>query len=221
VLEELPDAPNPDAPAESETPPADDNFKEEFDKLAKLDEEWRDYMAQSSSYSAARRKRKKNASSFRFHPDAGNAATAFDGTAQSERARRGRSQTAELIIGNIDDNGFFTDYARGNGAEHRNTAGRFRKHADAHPEFPSAGVGARDLRECLLIQLKREEDKAVLNTKLWRSHAGFGQATFSGNCAPDRDSVEQVQKVRITFAQLDPRPGAILPRRRKIMSCRM
>src|SRR6266404_2217282 len=51
VLEELPDAPNPDAPAESETPPADDNFKEEFDKLAKLDEEWRDYMAQSSSYS--------------------------------------------------------------------------------------------------------------------------------------------------------------------------
>src|SRR5438445_412311 len=49
VLEELPDAPNPDAPAESETPP-EDNFKEEFDKLAKLDEEWRDYMAQSSSY---------------------------------------------------------------------------------------------------------------------------------------------------------------------------
>src|SRR5205814_9768054 len=51
VLEELADPPNPDAPAESEAAPADDNFKEEFDKLAKLDEEWRDYMAQSSSYS--------------------------------------------------------------------------------------------------------------------------------------------------------------------------
>src|SRR5207253_2768488 len=53
VLEELADPPNPDAPAaESETPPpAEDNFKEEFDKLAKLDDEWRDYMAQSSSYS--------------------------------------------------------------------------------------------------------------------------------------------------------------------------
>src|SRR5438132_12181574 len=50
VLEELPDAPNPDVPAESETPPADDNFKEEFDRLAKLDEEWRDYLAQASSY---------------------------------------------------------------------------------------------------------------------------------------------------------------------------
>src|SRR5947208_15751379 len=53
VLEELADPPNPDAPtAESETPPADDNFKEEFDKLAKLEEDWHEYMAQSSSYSA-------------------------------------------------------------------------------------------------------------------------------------------------------------------------
>src|SRR5947207_10918154 len=51
VLEELADPPNPDAPPESEAPPAEDNFKEEVDRLAKLDEEWRDYMAQSSSYS--------------------------------------------------------------------------------------------------------------------------------------------------------------------------
>src|SRR4051794_23899788 len=50
VLEKLAAPPNPDAPAETETPP-DDNFKEEFDRLAKLDDEWRDYMAQSSSYS--------------------------------------------------------------------------------------------------------------------------------------------------------------------------
>src|SRR5712672_1628680 len=28
-----------------------DEFQEEFDRLAKLDDEWRDYMAQSSSYS--------------------------------------------------------------------------------------------------------------------------------------------------------------------------
>src|SRR3954467_3367767 len=50
VLEELADPTNPDAPPESETQaPAEDNFKEEFDRLAKLDEEWRDYMAQSSS----------------------------------------------------------------------------------------------------------------------------------------------------------------------------
>src|SRR5438046_2886077 len=50
VLEELPDEPSSDGPDGAE-PSADNNFKEEFEKLASLDEEWRDYMAQSSSYS--------------------------------------------------------------------------------------------------------------------------------------------------------------------------
>jgi len=71
VLEELPDAPNPDAPAESETPPADDNFKEEFDKLAKLDEEWRDTWHNRAATAAARRSGRKTPVLFRFHPDAG------------------------------------------------------------------------------------------------------------------------------------------------------
>ncbi|MGB9475138.1 MAG: hypothetical protein WCE87_08720, partial [Candidatus Udaeobacter sp.] len=47
VLEELSDEPGPDTPSEGETD-ADDNFKNEFEKLASLDEEWRHYMAQSS-----------------------------------------------------------------------------------------------------------------------------------------------------------------------------
>src|ERR1700750_1561493 len=45
VLEELPDGPGPDEQAE---PSVDDSFKNEFEKLASLDEEWRDYMAQSA-----------------------------------------------------------------------------------------------------------------------------------------------------------------------------
>src|SRR5246127_1323370 len=49
VLEEVASEPGPEEPAESQAA-ADEQFKEEFDKLAKLDEEWRDYMAQSSSY---------------------------------------------------------------------------------------------------------------------------------------------------------------------------
>src|SRR5881397_4354510 len=51
VLEELPDEPAPDERSDAE-PSADDNFNTEFQKLASLDEEWRDYMAQSASYSS-------------------------------------------------------------------------------------------------------------------------------------------------------------------------
>jgi RNA polymerase sigma-54 factor len=42
---------------------ADETFKEEFDQLAKLDDEWRDYMAQSGSYTRALKTRTRSASS--------------------------------------------------------------------------------------------------------------------------------------------------------------
>src|SRR5207245_6487410 len=40
---------------------ADENFKDEFEKLASLDEEWRDYMAQSASSAFDGRRRSKDA----------------------------------------------------------------------------------------------------------------------------------------------------------------
>src|SRR2546425_4315370 len=52
VLEELATEPNADGSEEPPTPTADEEFKAEFDQLAKLDDEWRDYMAQSGTYSA-------------------------------------------------------------------------------------------------------------------------------------------------------------------------
>src|SRR6476619_2334511 len=53
VLEELANEPEQQPQTKEETKPtsSDDDFKAEFDQLAKLDEEWRDYMAQSSSSS--------------------------------------------------------------------------------------------------------------------------------------------------------------------------
>src|SRR5438046_9964874 len=48
VLEEL--ANEPDEKEEAK-PSTEEEFKADFDQLAKLDDEWRDYMAQSTSYS--------------------------------------------------------------------------------------------------------------------------------------------------------------------------
>src|SRR5437667_1748813 len=107
VLEELPDAPNPDAPAESETPPADDNFKEEFDRLAKLDEEWRDYMSQSQSYSG-RSAEEEERRQFFFDSIVGLETLQqhlIEQVNSSDLSAADR-QIAELIIGNIDDAGF-------------------------------------------------------------------------------------------------------------------
>ena len=48
VLEELPEDSSTDERSDAEAS-ADENFRDEFEKLVSLDEEWRDYMTQSAN----------------------------------------------------------------------------------------------------------------------------------------------------------------------------
>src|SRR5947199_213540 len=170
VLEELPDAPNPDAPAESEAP-AEDNFKEEFDKLAKLDEEWRDYMAQSSSYSGrSQEAEEKRQFFFDSIPTQETLQQHLMGQLNQNALDADDRKTAELIIGNIDDNGFLQttpeEMALNTGIPQED----FEHMLTLIQSFHPPGVGAGDLRECLLIQLKREGRQNSLEYKIVADH---------------------------------------------------
>src|ERR1700727_2562169 len=79
-------------------------FEEEFERLAKLDEEWRDYMAQNSSYSAKSQEDEERRQFF------------FDSIVSNETLQQhlleqvhsgdletSEQKIAELIIGNVDD----------------------------------------------------------------------------------------------------------------------
>ncbi|PYI78723.1 MAG: RNA polymerase sigma-54 factor, partial [Verrucomicrobia bacterium] len=155
VLEEL--ASDPDSPSTTESAADDQEFKEEFDKLAKLDEEWRDYMAQSGSYSA------------RAHEDEEKRQFFFDSIATTETLQQhlmsqlnqqvlnaNDRKTAELIIGNIDDNGFLQTTPEEMALNTGIAQDDFEHMLTLIQSFYPPGVGARDLCECLLIQLKRD-----------------------------------------------------------------
>ena len=210
VLEELPDEPDADERSEADTA-ADEKFKEEFDKLAKLDEEWRDYMAQSSSYSGRSQEAEDKRQFF------------FDSIATQETLQqhlmvqlnqnvlnaRDR-KTAELIIGNIDDNGFLQttpeEMALNTGIPQED----FENMLTLIQSFYPPGVGARDLRECLLIQLKREGRQTSLEYKIISEHMrDLGKRRFPEIARRMGISVEQVQKCANNIARLDPRPGQI------------
>src|ERR1700716_952319 len=211
VLEELPDAPNPNAPPKSETPPEEDNFKEEFDRLAKLDEEWRDYMAQSSSYSGRSQEAEDKRQFF------------FDSIATQETLQQHLMgqlnqtalnaedrKTAELIIGNIDDNGFLQTTPEEMSLNTGIAQEDFENMLTLIQSFYPPGVGARDLRECLLIQLKREGKQTSLEYKIISEHMqDLGKRRFPEIARRIGITVEQVQKCANNIAQLDPRPGAI------------
>ena len=210
VLEELPNEPDADERSTADNA-ADDKFKEEFDKLAKLDEEWRDYMAQSSTYSGRSQEAEDKRQFF------------FDSIATQETLQQhlmgqlnqnvlngSDRKTAELIIGNIDDNGFLQitpeEMALNTGIPQE----EFEHMLTLIQSFYPPGVGARDLRECLLIQLKREGRQASLEYKIISEHMqDLGKRRFPEIARRMGVNVEQVQKCANNIARLDPRPGAI------------
>src|SRR3989440_308696 len=211
VLEELADAPNPDAPTESETPPADDNFKEEFDKLAKLDEEWRDYMAQSSSYSGrSQEAEEKRQFFFDSIPTQETLQQHLMGQLNQNALDADDRKTAELIIGNIDDNGFLQTTPEEMSMNTGIPKGDFELMLTLIQSFYPPGVGAHDLRECLLIQLKRDGRQNSLEYRIVSDFMPeLGKRRFPEIARRMGIAVEQVQKAADNIAQLDPRPGQV------------
>ena len=190
---------------------ADDNFKEEFDKLARLDEEWRDYMAQSGSYSGRSREAKDKRQFF------------FDSIATQETLQQNLigqlNQTAlnaadrkaaELIIGNIDDNGFLQSTPEEMALNAGIPKEDFERMLALIRSFYPPGVGARDLRECLLIQLERDGKQNSLEYKIISEHMeDLGKRRFPEIARRMGMSVEKVQECANDIARLNPRPGQI------------
>ena len=212
VLEELPDESPTDERdgAESST---DNNFKEEFEKLVSLDEEWRDYMAQSASYNSEGFRNSQEAQDKRqFFFDS----IAVQETLQQHLVAQLNQTTleaddrkaAELIIGNIDDNGFLQstpeEMALSSGVPKED----FEKMLALIQSFSPRGVGARDLRECLLIQLQREGKESSLEYRIVSEHMeDLGRRRFPEIARRMGISVEEVQSAADKIARLNPRPG--------------
>jgi len=213
VLEELPDEPGTDQRNEAE-PSADDNFKNEFEKLASLDEEWRDYMAQSASYSGGSRDSKEAQDKRQFLFDSIPVQETLQqnliGQLNQSVLNGSDRKAAELIIGNIDDNGFLQSTPEEMALNSGIPKEDFEKMLGLIQGFYPAGVGARNLRECLLIQLHRQEKEHTIEFKIVSEHMeDLGKRRFPEIARRMGINVEEVQKAADSIARLNPRPGQV------------
>jgi len=214
VLEELPDLPAPDEPSEAEAS-AEENFDNEFQKLASLDEEWRDYMAQSASYGAAgsrgsREAQDKRQFFFDSIPVQETLHQNLIGQLNQSLLSATDRKAAELIVGNIDDNGFLQSTPEEMALNSGIPKEDFEKMLALIQTFYPAGVGAHDLRECLLIQLRRAGKERSLEYKVVSEHMeDLGRRRFPEIARRMGISVEDVQKAADNIARLNPRPGQV------------
>ena len=188
-----------------------EEFDAEFDRLSKLDEEWRDYMSQNASY-AKRNADDEERRQFFFD------SLTEEQTLQQHLLEQLRStdlsksdmQLGELLIGNIDDIGFLTttpeEISKNTGLE----AEDLTRVLDIVQTFHPVGVGARDLRECLLIQLKRIGKEHSLEWKVVANHLeDLGKKRFPEIARRCGTTVDCVQRAANFIATLDPKPGQI------------
>jgi RNA polymerase sigma-54 factor len=224
IRAELEKNPTLEEPPENYTPLEDDDgkpkgnedadqkaldFRKEFDVLARLDDEWRDYFFQEENnrpYTAESAEKRQYF---------------FDSVAQTESLQthlinqlrlsdldEPSRQIGELIIGSISDEGFLTTPLEELAASINAEPELFHTVLETIQDFDPTGVGARNLKECLLMQLRRLDKGDSLAAAIIRDHIDLLAAHKLQDIAKAlKTTPEEVQKATDFIATLTPRPG--------------
>jgi RNA polymerase sigma-54 factor len=191
-----------------------DDFQAEFDKLVQLDQEWRDHFSQTN---IPIRQTAEEEEKRQFMFDSLAVGTSFtqmlmDQARDTDLLDEQRG-IAELIIGNIDDYGYLKSTVDEMAAATNLPPEKITAVLKVIQTFDPPGVGARDLRECLLLQLERAGRQESLEYRIVRDFMdALGKRRIPEIARGTGCSVEEAQEAMGRIARLEPRPGrAYLP----------
>ncbi len=199
--------------AQGENEPGDD-FEAEFERLVQLDQEWRDHFSQTNlPVKASAEEEEKR----QFMFDSLVVGTSLQETLLTQVRESSLSEDewpiAEMLIGNIDEYGYLKaaleELSTSTGVPQEKIVAVLK----AIQTFEPPGVGARDLRECLLLQLERSGQKNTLEYRIVDEFMdALGKRRIPEIARGTGQSVDDVQAALERIARLEPRPGrAFLP----------
>lgn len=114
----------------------------------------------------------------------------------------------ELIIGNIDDNGYLRCPLEEIAKSSKTTKSQVEKVLNLIQSFDPAGVGARDLRECLMLQLKAKGGENSLAAQIADKYLSFLEKKRYKYVAKKLNvSIERIKDAIKEIANLEPKPG--------------
>ncbi len=213
-------APSPD-PAE---PPADvtfdpatekstnepvDDFQAEFERLTQLDQEWRDHFSQTN---LPQRQSEEEEEKRQFMFDSLTTGTSLQENLL-EQARLSELSAeqwpvAEMIIGNIDDYGYLKASAEELAFATNIPQEKILEVLKVIQSFHPPGVGARDLRECLVLQLERAGRQKTLEYRIVSEFMeALGKRRIPEIARGTGHSLDEVQEAVRRIGLLEPRPG--------------
>ena len=191
-----------------------DDFQAEFERLVQLDQEWRDHFAQTNlpMRASAEEEEKRQ-----FMFDSLVAGTSLQELLLEQVRESGLTDDqrpiAEMLIGNIDDYGYLKASIEELAASTGLPGDKILEVLKVIQTFDPPGVGARDLRECLLLQLDRSGQQKTLEYRIVSDFMdALGKRRIPEIARGTNHEVDEVQEALERIARLEPRPGrAFLP----------
>lgn len=229
LSEKMPESDGPSEAADPAEPPSDlgadggessesgesgesgpvDDFQAEFEKLVQLDQEWRDHFSQTNVPNRASAEDEERRQ-FMFDSLVAGTSLAEKLLEQVRDSNLPASDhpVAELIIGNIDDYGYLKASVEEVSTIGNVTVDKILEALKVVQTFDPPGVGARDLRECLMLQLEREAQQESLEYEIVRDYMeALGKRRIPEIARGTGATVEEVQDSLAKIARLEPRPG--------------
>ena len=118
-----------------------------------------------------------------------------------------KSVTA-MLIGNMDKDGYLQSAIEDIAFQSRQDYELVERALHRIHELDPPGVGARDLRECLLLQLRAAGQEDSLTTRIVRDYLSYLEGKRFDRIAKELGvSVEEVVAAANTIATLEPKPG--------------
>ncbi len=184
-------------------------FDEEFEVLAKLDAEWRDYFFQDIDNRPGTPEAEEKHQFL------------MDSLAQQESLQEHLMQQvhlsdlseqdqkiAELIIGSIDDDGYLSTPIEELSQTSPYDTDHLQNVLLTIQDFHPVGVGAANLRDCLLLQLERMGKADTLAGDIVRCHLDMLARHKFDRIAKDcQTKLEDVKQAAAFISTLDPAPG--------------
>ena len=186
-----------------------DDFQAEFDKAVQMDQEWRDHFAQTN---LPMRQGPEAEERRQFMFDSLVAGTSLQETLleqmrfseMTEEQRR----IGEMIIGNIDERGRLSESVDALSFSSGETLDKIKAVLKIIQTFHPAGVAARDLRECLMLQLERAGRDNTVEYRIVRDFMDALAKRKMPEIARGLElTVDEVQEAVERIACLEPHPG--------------
>ena len=189
-----------------------EDLDEELSEISQLDDDWRDYYQQSRS--SRMRTDEENEKYQRRLDSLVEPQTLTENLTEQLNTTDCEKEVHELtqiLIGYIDDDGFLSQNIEDLALENGIPFQPLQKALTTPQSFHPPGIGAQDLRECLLIQLNRLGKEHSLEHRIVDNYLDeLARKRYPQISKKLGVSIDKITEAAESIAKLDPKPGSEL-----------